>query len=59
SFVSTNPDFFLPFCELAPSHMAVTSSMGHCHRNNCKQPGAFASSGIFRVGLFASPLLLQ
>ncbi|KAM5530053.1 hypothetical protein V8D89_016277, partial [Ganoderma adspersum] len=59
SFVSANPDFFLPFCELAPSCMAVTSSTGPCHRDNCKQPGAFASSIIFRVGLFASPLLLQ
>ncbi|KAM5530154.1 hypothetical protein V8D89_016189, partial [Ganoderma adspersum] len=59
SFVSANPDFFLPFRELAPSRMAVTSSTGPCHCDNCKQPGAFASSVIFHVGLFASPLLLQ
>ncbi|KAM5530399.1 hypothetical protein V8D89_015934 [Ganoderma adspersum] len=27
--------------------MVVTSSMGPCHHDNCKQPGAFASSVIF------------
>ncbi|KAM5530439.1 hypothetical protein V8D89_015879 [Ganoderma adspersum] len=39
--------------------MAVTSSTGPCHCDNCKQPGAFTSSVIFHVGLFTSPFLLQ
>lgn len=57
--VMNDPDFYLPFRELAPSRQRVTAPGGPFHEQHCNKTGAFASWVIFRALLFNSPVLHQ